>query len=257
MVQEFAISLSSIVFVGVGLIIANKGRKERAKSTRMEENETTEIGDLSPGTVEVKGTAHGTADATLQVSPFSDTDALAVQIEVKEWHSGGEGGGNWKTIFEAETAEPIYVDDGTGETLVDLPEEGGLNLEMEDWKIQPDDDVPEAIREYVENEPELTLPDGHEIGPLTTGERRRYREGVLEPGEDVYVLGTASETGAGWDTREYVVNEATSEGDFVLSDKSEARLVKEGKRGGLVFVAFGALLIVVGIGALVSPLLPV
>lgn len=257
MVQEFTISLSSIVFVAVGIVIANKGRAERAESTRMEETETTEIRNLSPGVVEVKGSAHGTDDATPQASPFTGTDALAVHIEVQEWHSGGEGGGNWKTIFEEETAEPIYADDGTGEVLVALPDDGGLNLEQEEWKIQPGDDVPEAIREYVEQEPELSLPDGHDIGPLSTGERRRYREGVLTPGEDVYVLGTASETGAGWDTREYVIDEETSDGDFVLSDKSEAQLVQEGKRGGLVFLAFGALLIVVGIGALVLPFLPV
>jgi hypothetical protein len=257
MVQEFVVSLGSIVFLVVGLVTMNKGRKERAESTRMEEIETTRIRDVSPGPVEVKGTVHGTEDSTLQAAPFSDTDALAVSVEVQEWHTGGEGGGNWKTIFEEETAEPIYVDDGTGEILVELPADGGLNLEQDEWKVEAGDDPPQAIRTYVENEPDLDLPEGHDLGPLSTGERRRYREGVLEPDEDVYVLGTVSETGAGWDTRTYVIGEPTVDGDFVLSDKSEAQLVKEGKRGGLVFLAFGGLLTAVGLGLLVFPFLPI
>ena len=79
---------------------------------------------------------------------------------------------------------------------------------------------------------------------------------MLEPDEDVSVLGTAREIGAGWDTRDYVIDEPTADGDFVLSDKSEAQLVKEGKRGGLVFLAFGGLLTIVGIVLLVSPFFP-
>jgi hypothetical protein len=256
MVQQFAISIGSIVFLVVGLVTINKGRKERAESTRMEEIETTQIRELSPGPVEVKGTVHGTEDASLRTAPFSATDALAVHVEVHEWHTGGEGGGNWETIFEEETAESIYVDDGTGEVLVELSADGGLNLEQDEWKVEAGDDPPESIQTYVENEPDLDLPEGHDLGPLSTGERRRYREGVLKPDEDVYVLGTARETEAGWDTRDYVIDEPTTDGDFVLSNKSEAQLVKEGKRGGLVFLAFGGLLTVVGIGLLVFPFVP-
>jgi len=257
MVDSFVISLSSLVFVVVGLITLNKGRKERAESTRMEETETTAIRDLEPGPVEVKGTVHGTDDATLQQSPIDGTEALAAHVEVKELHSDGNGPGNWQTIFEDQTAEPIFIDDGTGEVLVDLPEDGGLDLEQSEWKVEAGDDPPEEIRTYVENEPALDLPDGVDIGPLSTGERRRYLEGTLEPGEDVYLLGTARETEAGWDIREYVIDEPTPNGDFILSDKSEATLIEEGRSSGLVFLAAGALMTVIGLVSLVSPFLPV
>lgn len=256
MVQNLIISVGSIAFVVMGLITMNKGRKERAESTRMEETETTESRDLEPGTVEVKGSVHGTEDATVRESPIAGTDALAVRIEVKEWDTGGQGAGNWKTIFEDETAEPLFIDDGTGEVLVDLPADGGLNLEQSEWKVEAGDDPPAEIRTYVETEPGLDLPDGHDIGPVSTGERRRYLEGTLEPGEDAYTLGTARETEAGWDSREYVIDEPTRDGDFVLSDKSEAQLIEEGRKGGLVFLAFGGLLTVVGLGVIVRSFLP-
>ncbi|WP_338041844.1 TFIIB-type zinc ribbon-containing protein [Haloferax sulfurifontis] len=103
----------------------------------------------------------------------------------------------------------------------------------------------------------LDLPDGVDIGPLSTGERRRYLEGTLEPGEDVYLLGTARETETGWDNRGYVIDEPTSDGDFILSDKSEATLIEEGRSSGLVFLAAGALMIVIGLASLLSPFLPI
>src|SRR6056297_2007107 len=257
MVDSFVISLSSIVFVVVGLITLNKGRAERAESTRMEETETTAIRDLEPGPVEVKGTVHGTDEATLKQSPIDGTDALAVHVEVKEMHSDGNGPGNWQTVFEEQTAEPMFVDDGTGEVLVNLPEDGGLNLEQSEWKVEAGDDPPEKIRTYVENEPALDLPSGVDIGPLSTGEPRRYLEGTLEPGEDVYLLGTARETEAGWDNREYVIDEPTADGDFILSDKSEAALIEEGRSSGLVLLAAGVLITAIGLSGLVSPFLSI
>jgi len=257
MVESFVISLSSVVFVVVGLITLNKGRVERAESTRMEETETTAIRDLEPGPVEVKGTVHGTDEATLQQSPIDGTDALAVHVEVKEMHSDGNGPGNWQTVFEEQTAEPMFVDDGTGEVLVDLPEDGGLNLDQTEWKVEAGDEPPEEIRSYVENEPALDLPDGIDIGPLSTGEPRRYLEGTLEPGEDVYLLGTARETDAGWDNREFVIDEPTADDDFILSDKSEATLIEEGRSSGLVLLVAGALITAIGLSGLVSPFLSI
>ena len=257
MVDGFVISIASIVFVAMGLITLNKGRTERAESTRMEETETTAIRDLEPGSVEVKGTVHGIDDATLQQSPIEGTEALAVHVEVKELHSDGNGPGNWQTMFEDQTAEPMFIDDGTSEVLVDPPENSGLNLEQSEWKVEAGDDPPEEIRRYVKNEPALDLPDGVDIGPLSTGEPRRYLEGTLEPGEDVYLLGTARETEAGWDNREFVIDEPTSDGDFILSDKSEAELIEEGRSSGLVFLVAGALMIMIGLSSLVSPFLPV
>jgi|AntRauMinimDraft_4_1070384.scaffolds.fasta_scaffold01634_3 hypothetical protein len=257
MVGSVVISLSSLVFVVMGILTLNKGRTERAESTRMEETRTTPIRDLEPGPVEIKGTVHGTDDATLQKSPITGTDALAVHVEVKELHSDGNGPGNWRTIFEDQTAEPMFIDDGTSEGLVDLPEDGGLNLEQSEWKVEAGDDPPEEIQRYVENEPALDLPNGVDVGPLSTGERRRYLEGTLKPDEDVYLLGTARETEAGWDNREYVIDEPTSDGDFILSDKSEATLIEEGQSSGLVFLAAGALMVVIGLASLLSPFLPV
>jgi hypothetical protein len=257
MVQDLVVRLGvsgfGAVFVVVGLYTMNRGRTRRARSERIADTETTEIRDLRPGTVEVEGTAHPAGDATVRESPITRTDALASQVEVEEWESGGQGSGNWETIHEEESAVPMTVDDGTGEVRVELPPDGGLDLEQARTEVGSGDEPPEPVRRYVEREADVEEAARHDVGPLSLGERRRYSEGVIEPGEEVYVLGSAREEQAGWGEREYVIDEPTGAGDFVLSDRSEADLIREGKRSGLVLLGFGGLLTVVGTLVAASP----
>ncbi|MDZ5811647.1 GIDE domain-containing protein [Halorubrum sp. AD140] len=251
MMQNVAVSLGGIVFVLAGFYRMYTGYTEWAEGGRIAERETTPIRDLESGAVEVKGTAHLVEDGTTRQSPFSETDAVATHIKVQEWRTGSEEESNWKTIFEEETAEPVLVDDGTGEVLVELPADGGLNLESTETKVESHEEPPDAIRRYVEMQPDLDVPKRRSVGALSIGEPRRYVEGVLEPSEEVYVLGNARESNAGWGERDFVIDEQTADGDFVLSNKSEETLAAEGKQGGFVFLVFGGLLTVLGLGALV------
>lgn len=251
----FGLALSGfgLVFAVTGLYTMNKGRKERAQSERIADTETTRVRDLRPGTVEVKGTVNPAEDGTLVESPITRTDALAAHVEVEEWESNSQGGGNWETIHEEETAVAMVVDDGTGEVRVELPSGGGLNLEQTRTKVGSGDEPPEQIRRYLDGEANIDEATRRDYGPLSIGERRRYSEGTIEPGEEVYVLGTAREERGDWGDRDFVIDESTEAGDFVLSDKSEEELVREGKRGGLVFLAFGGLLAAIGTTVAIYP----
>ena len=250
MVQDLIVKLGwsgfSLIFVVVGLYTMTEGREQQAQSGRIAATETTRIRDLRPSTVEVKGTAHPAEGATLLESPITKTDALAVHVAVEEWESDGQGAGSWETIHEEVTGVPMLVDDGTGEVGVELPADGGLNVDQTRTKVDAGDEPPEAIRRYVENEADVNEAASRDFGPLSVGDSRRYSEGVVEPGEEVYVLGRAREERAGWGERNVVIAEPTEAGDFILSDKSEADLVREGKRGGLVQLGFGGLLAAVG-----------
>jgi hypothetical protein len=257
MAQDLLVKLGwsgfSLVFLIVGLYTMNKGRAQRARSERIAETETTEIRDLQPGTVEVKGAARPAEDSTVFDSPIQREDALAARVEVEEWESSGQGGGSWETKHEEQTAVPMTVDDGTGEVRVELPEDGVLNVEETRTKVGSGDEPPEQIQRYLENEADVEEATRHDLGPLSIGDRRRYSEGMIEPGEEVYVLGNAREEQAGWGERERVIDKPTGSGDFILSDKSEADLIREGKRGGLVYLAFGGLFTVVGTAFTIYP----
>jgi hypothetical protein len=257
MIQELVptliISGFGLIFVVVGLFLLNAGRKARAKSSRIESTETIQIRDMQPGTVELKGTARLPDDETLLESPIQRADALAHHVEVEEWDSSGEGSGNWKTRHESQVSVPMVVDDGSGEVRVELPEDGELNVEQMRTKVGSGDDPPEPIRRYIERSEGIDEASQLDIGPVSVGDRRRYSEGLVEPGEDIYVLGRAHEEQAGWGDRAVVVDEPTAAGDFILSDKSEEELVKEGKHGGLVSLGFGAAFFLVGASVMVVP----
>jgi hypothetical protein len=146
------------------------------------------------------------------------------------------------------------VTDDSGEVRVELPADADVTLDETETKVQAGDEPPQEITEYLENEPAIDHASRHELGPLSIGERRRYKEGLIEPGEAVYVLGTAREKpDADWGERAFVIDEPTDSGDFILSDKSEAELVREGKRGGLVSLLFGGVLVIAGLTATVIP----
>jgi hypothetical protein len=249
-------SVFGLVFLGVGLHTANTGRKERAQSKQIAQTETTEIRNLQPGTAEIKGTAHPAEGATTVQSPITGTEALAARVEVEEWESSGEGGGSWETKHETQTAVPIVVDDGTDEVRVELPAAGEFDLEQTRTEVGSGDEPPTEIKQYLESTPEIDEATRHDIGPLSIGERRRYSEGVIEPGEEVYVLGGAREEEAGWGERAYAVDEPAESGHFILSDKSEETLIREGNRTGIFYLGFGSLFAVIGTGLLVVPWVP-
>lgn len=251
-VFTLAMSGFGVVFAIVGLAMVNQGRKSWSRSGRIAETETTAIRQLRPGPVEVKGTARLPEDASVLRAPITGAEALATRVEVEEWQSSGQGGGSWKTIHEDDRAVPMIVDDGD-EVLVELPPEGRLNVERTRTTVGSGDEPPEQIRRFVEGEREVEAATRHDLGPISIGDRRRYSEGVIEPGEEVYVLGTAREIDADWGERRFAIDEPTESDDFVLSDKSERELISEGRRGGLVKIGFGALLTVVGVGVAVIP----
>lgn len=259
MVEEvgvgFKIALSgfSMMFVLAGVFIANKGRKARNKSKLIEETETTRIRELTPGKAEIKGKARPTEEGATVRSAIYRNEGLATKVKVEEYHSNTNGGGSWKTIYEDEEAVPFVVDDGTGEVRIDPPpqSERYLSVELNRERVGGGNEPPERIKEFIQRKQELDDAK-NSIGPIDFGQRRRYSEGTVEPGESVYVFGKAREEDAGWGERGYVVDEQTASGEFMLSDKSEEKLVKEGKWGGtlvlvfgVVFALFGAVFVVV------------
>jgi hypothetical protein len=242
-----------LLFLGLGLYLVRTGRRQRRRKETIASTETTPIRDLGPGTAEVKGRARPTDDGSLLTSSIARANALATYVSVERYSSGsgGETGssGSWKTIYENTESVPMLVDDGTGEVRVELRDDGELNVELDRTRVGGGDEPPEQIRRFVEREEAVDEATRHDLGLLSTGERRRYSEGMIEPGEDVYVLGNAREA-SGWDGPTYAIDAPTGSGEFILSDKSEEQLITEAKWGGILMLAIGV--IAAGMGGLMT-----
>lgn len=243
-----AMAVFSLIPILGGLFVANMGRKAKNRSNTIQATETSEVSGLRPGKVEVKGTARPTEGGPTLTSPISRDEALATKVKVERYDSGtSETGGGWTTIYEDKKAVPFVVDDGTGEVRVDTPltSEQKMLFEMTRERVPGGQEPPERIRNFVERKQEIDETSKSGIGPISLGERRRYMEGSIEPGEDVYVLGEAREQ-AGWDERGYVIDGTTESGEFVVSDKPEEQLVKEGNWGGLLLYVVGGISVLFG-----------
>lgn len=250
MVEIFGVALMGISLIPIvgGLFVANLGRRLKNRSNTIKETETTKIGEIKPGKVEVKGTARPTEDGSTFPSPINRDEAVATKVIVQRYESGSsERGGSWRTIHEEKKSVPFVVDDGTGEARVDTPptSEQEMLFEMTRERVPGGQEPPEKIKKFVEREEEVDETSKSGVGPISLGERRRYMEGSIEPGEEVYVLGEAREE-AGWDERGYVIDGETESGDFIMSDKPEEQLVKEGAWGGLLLYVVGGISVFVG-----------
>jgi hypothetical protein len=249
-VMGVAVSLFSLAG---GLIVGYLGWRARDTGTAIDETATTEVGDLRPGRVALTGRVRPVSDGATVRSPIGRVAAVAYRTLVQQYSTGDpQSGGHWRQLYNRSEAVPFLVDDGTGTVRVDPPSDAEKQFEWTQAKVPPDEEPPPAIQSFVERVGEVDESSGQSLGPLSVGPRRRYSEGVLEPGENVYVLGRARETDADWDGRDYVVDRHAA-GEFVISDKPPDRLATEQSARGTLYLAVGAIVAGTGVvGMLIS-----
>lgn len=256
--EEIAITavfpLAGFAAVAFGVAMVYYGVKSYRTNKRMAETETTPVREIEPGVVELKGTARAIEDEEALSAPISGNEALATTATVQKYSSGGKHS-SWNTIYDQETVRPFLVDDGTGEVRVEPPEDASLRLRESTTTVDGDEQPPDNVRRFVEAFDGVDPATKDEDRLLASGERRRYREGSIEPGDDVYVFGEAVESEAGWGADAYEVTGGADVGRFVLSDMAEEELTSSGKLGAVLLSAVGLLVLLFGVPFLLVGLL--
>lgn len=239
----------------------NKVRIINGRNDSVVGTKVTKASELQPGKIKVKGTAGPVDDGSTLLSPINRDEALATKVKVEERVSE-----SWNTIYENKESVPFIIDDGTGKVRVDPPSsdrdvqkkvfDGDFveisanpptpaSEKQNSWSIdmtrneyygdvseslRPPEwlqdyveyqERPEEVENFIEREEEIEEDDA------LTNKKRRYSEGIVEPGDDVYILGRAREENAGWGESDYVIDEPTESGEFVMSNKPEEQLTKE------------------------------
>jgi hypothetical protein len=254
--------VAGVLCLLVGSYGVVRGRRMRAERALMESTETTDALRVTPGPVELVGRAEP-AEEGLLPAPFTDEAVVAAWWEIEEWEESGDTS-SWRTEGSGTYATEFYLDDGTDRVLV-RPDDATLEFDPDGtWtrEVGVDDPLPDSIREFLELDSTPGGPDEALIKALDWGQQvgdRKYWQRVVRPGEEVYVLGTATRVGA----REFGANDfevvaAADDGHrdserFIVSNRSESELVAARSNatpylvGGGVLVLAGVALVAFGL----------
>lgn len=149
--------IHEVLLILVGFYVFLNGFVQYKKKRLVENIPTSKIRSVAMGLSELIG---NTEQKFPLKSPLTHTDCVYYRFAIEEERRDFKGTRYWKVVNKGNSANYFYIKDDTGEILVDP-----LDAEV----ILPVD------YEYVD----------------TIGERRkRYTEWYIQPGEQVYVLGT-------------------------------------------------------------------
>lgn len=252
---ELTVLAAGLVLLAVGTVTVRKRQIFAVRSGRIAETDVSDVASLQPGPVAVTGTARidekeGTATASL-----SGEAALVSRAKVvAHGHEFDDGAQGRRVVHEVDRSVPFLVQDGTGTVRVDPPEAADLRLDVNTVAratgLPPAADL--ADREVAAANGTVDVP-----GDATfDDERLTYEQGVVAPGEEVYVYGAADD-GADWDGAIFEIAGGENPGHFVVSDRRREDVQAGGEVGPSLacgvggFVAvLGTLLLVVGVSAM-------
>lgn len=278
--MSFEIGLLALFLGGVGVAW---GYNRRSYHQVVAGTETTRALDVDqPGLVELEGEVVRADDADAMRAPLSGENCVAAGWEIEEWDESGKHS-SWHTIAEGYHSEPFLVDDGSAQIRV----EPGADSDASNWttnlslgdlddsvsvdgatldfqqlavrhQIAPDDAKPARVEEFERRAPGISEQTGAMLEVLDFGKahgERKYEEGVVQPGDDVYLLGTVepADGDAHANRRlrpdDAVVTPGTEE--FILSTRSEEEL-RSKSRYGLPAMALGGLAMAAGLFVLLG-----
>ena len=113
-----------VVGFGGGIITFLKGFREYRKYRVVSDTPEAHIRSIPMGLVKVRGEAR--AEETL-VSPVTHTPCYLFKVMVEQWHSDSDGGGEWKHVATDVKGVKFYLQDASGNVLVD-PANAELDL---------------------------------------------------------------------------------------------------------------------------------
>ncbi len=238
---------ASIAMIGVGAVLFFTSFKSQKHLRMIEDIPRSKIRSLAMGLVEVHGKV--AAGKKLLQTPFSKKDCVYYKFEVKEYRRSGKST-RWVTIKKGSQGVPFYAEDDTGKVLVD-PTGADVTTDVEHTYYQRGTlfNVVAPILSLLEkggatvDTAALRLEniDGKRKFTFARVGDRKYYEYFLYPGEDLYVLGTATPG------KQVTIKKGDEEKVFIIADKSEADVLKSQKWRTWGGFALGAILLIGGL----------
>jgi hypothetical protein len=253
----------SMLGVPAGIVILYLGLRWFRQKQLIENIPTSKIRSLAMGLAEIYGSVTRDGERLLQ-SPFSGDDCVYYRFTIEEFRkdnkggvmptivigenpggfSGGAGGGSWYTIKHGEDRTHFFLKDATGQVFVD-PAGAKIDLKPDyEFTSGMGADPPQRVLSFLEGQG-----ISHE-GFFGMNKQMRFREYVVRPGDNLFILGTAGdnpfveEGSAKANAEDIMIHKGENEKFYLISDSSERDLLSglgwksmAGIFGGIALVA--------------------
>jgi hypothetical protein len=244
----FAVSIGFLI--GLGLFI--HGFRMLSHKRLIENIPTSKIRSLALGLVEITGKAIA-FEGSIRSSPFTGKDCIYYFFRVEEHRRQGKNS-RWVTVKKGEYRPEFYLQDDTGKVLVD-PAGAEVNVPKDfEYNSGLLNDPPVQVKEF------LKANDISHDSFLGLNKRMRYSEYLIEPGDTVYVIGTAGNNPVlahteDEHTSKLIIKKGENEKFFYVSDRSEKELVSSMKWQSFGGITTGALVCVICLAYVLSSIM--
>lgn len=218
--------LLSIAGFFAGLYYFIKGFGWLKQKRLIENTPTSKIRSIAMGLVEIYG-AVVPKEAGILKSAFSAKDCVYCKYTIEEYRSSGKSH-QWVTVKSGEMAVPFFLKDETGAVLVD-PKEANMEIPMDfEFRSGWNNDPPQQIQQFL-------ISNGMDFeGFLGFNKTMRYREYIIEPGNNLYVMGTAADNpdfshmgGADAVNSAHIrIQKGANDKTYYISDRPEKEILK-------------------------------
>ncbi len=222
---------------------------------------------IAMGLVEIHGSVKDDDVESCLKTPFSQTDCVYYRYEIKEYrrHTSRDSKGRtrttyrWDTIASGERRMPFFAEDETGCVRVEptgaefsvavkkafLQKAGlfggitSLISLLKNWDEGPAEALDVSNMNLVPVDPGAIFSFGSRVGD------RKYFEYYLEPGENLFVMGTAA--GDREAPNNVVIRKGENHPTFIISNKSEKDLLRSLKWQMIGCYAGGGAMLIIGV----------
>jgi hypothetical protein len=171
------LSFGAVLALFGGPMFFVQGFRDLRVKRLIQNTPTARIRSMAMGLVEINGKVGARSTVT---APFSGRPCVYWQIDIAT--RGGGRRRNWTTVHKDASGNPFFLRDGTGTALV-YPHDAECKVTFQIEEECLGVTLPEPYVSYVKS-----LGPRHLLWQLGT---MRFRERILEDGQEVYVLGTA------------------------------------------------------------------
>ena len=231
------IGFAIFLFIG-GLAMFYQGLQKMRRDRLIANMPTSKVRSMAMGLVELYG--HIKAHEETMTAPFSGKECVYCRLSVGEWRGTGKRR-HLKIHRQREKGVLFNLEDDTGKVLIDARGADLTNLKRDiSIELHGSGEMTDRLQTYCEK---------HNIEwKSAIGNRAmEFQETFIEPGEDLYVMGTAQPGPSSGGSKKHIGHEkimigyAKGQRMFYISDKSEKELLHRSafKSGFMVFGGIG------------------